>query len=880
MPERQTTPGQYATRGSRTEAAPLGRLERAVLRAKAALIWEAAWPRLLPVLTVTGLFVALSWFGVWRMVPDLMRLAMLGLFAVALAYSLIRLLRFELPEETTAVHRVEVRSGLDHRPASGLRDTLSEVSDDPAARALWAAHRKRLLSQMRDLRAGAPDPQMARRDPNAWRFVVPVLLAAAFFVANGEYVTRIGEAFNAVETPVPATVSARIDAWIDPPSYTRQPPVFLTRERAEADIAMADALRPSVPEHSVLTVRVVAETAPRVSVVDDDGITTELEPVEPAGDPSSAAAEDEDNAGDKPERKAASIHTFTMPLTRSGSVEISHSGGAQRHAFVVIDDTPPTIKHREARDDGATRAGSFTLNFDVTDDYGVRSGELALKLEEPAAEDARPLVELPDVPLRLSRPNAREGQARAYVRIGDHPYAGSLARIEAKVVDGAGQEGRPDDKITLTLPQRMFLNPIARALVEQRRKLAMDARDQYRVADALDAMTVAPESYIDDASIFLGLRVGYKRMLAARTDNQLRDMLDYLWAMAVQIEDGALSDAERRLNQARQALEDALARGASEEEIARLTEELRQAMNEFLQNFAEEMSRRNPQSLPQMEMDPSQMLSQQDLQDMLDRIEDLAKLGDRDAAQQLLSELQRMLDSLQMAQRGQQMQNGQSSEMMQQLEELGRLMREQQRLMDDTFNLDQGQRPRQRGQQGQQGEQGPMSPSELAELLEQLQRGQSDLHEGLQSLLEQFQEGQSGQQGQQPGQRSLGRAGRAMGDAERSLGQGQTGDAFNSQGEALQAMREGLESMMQQMFGQQGQQGQQQAGRGRPRGRTDPLGRPQRTEGPDFGQDVRVPDEIDVQRAREILNAIRERLGERYRPRFELDYLERLLNNE
>ena len=50
--------------------------------------------------------------------------------------------------------------------------------------------------------------------------------------------------------------------------------------------------------------------------------------------------------------------------------------------------------------------------------------------------------------------------------------------------------------------------------------------------------------------------------------------------------------------------------------------------------------------------------------------------------------------------------------------------------------------------------------------------------------------------------------------------------------------------------------------------------------GPDLGQTVKVPDEIDVERARRILEAIRERLGERFRPRYELDYLERLLNLE
>jgi len=125
------------------------------------------------------------------------------------------------------------------------------------------------------------------------------------------------------------------------------------------------------------------------------------------------------------------------------------------------------------------------------------------------------------------------------------------------------------------------------------------------------------------------------------------------------------------------------------------------------------------------------------------------------------------------------------------------------------------------------------------------------------------------------GMRALGRAGRAMGDATRSLGQGETRGAYGQQGEALEAMREGLEGMMQQMFGQQGQQ--QAAGRGPNRNQRDPLGRPQRTQGPDLGNNVQVPDEIDVERARRILGAIRERLGERFRPRFELDYLERLL---
>ena len=61
--------------------------------------------------------------------------------------------------------------------------------------------------------------------------------------------------------------------------------------------------------------------------------------------------------------------------------------------------------------------------------------------------------------------------------------------------------------------------------------------------------------------------------------------------------------------------------------------------------------------------------------------------------------------------------------------------------------------------------------------------------------------------------------------------------------------------------------------------RTDPLGRPVRTR--EYGDDftVKVPDEIDVQRARRVLEELRKRLSEPLRPRLELDYLERLLRD-
>ena len=408
---------------------------------------------------------------------------------------------------------------------------------------------------------------------------------------------------------------------------------------------------------------------------------------------------------------------------------------------------------------------------------------------------------------------------------------GTEVLADALVKDAAGQEARPSDYGAMTLPARPFYQPLARALIEQRQILALDANRRPNVETALDALTIAPEK-ITKSGVYLGLRVAHARLVNARTDDDLRNVLDYLWSMARAIEDGDMSDAEQRLQAARQALEQALKDGASDEEIQRLTDELRQAMQEFLQSYMAEMQQRGLQNLPQMPGDQQmQMLSEQDLQEMLDRIEELAKLGDRDAAQELLSQLQQMLDNLQMAQPGQMQPMDQ--EAMRQMDELARMMREQQKLMDETFQLNQGRRPG--DSRASSREPGAAFAGGVRAADEAAAGGPGQLAEQLQKLLEEMQgqqgqqgeqgEGQEGQQGQMgengqgegPGQelgRSLGRAGRAMGDATRSLGEGAPGDAYAHQGEALDALREGLQGMMQQMYAQQpGMQGQQMGGR-------------------------------------------------------------------
>jgi uncharacterized protein (TIGR02302 family) len=390
------------------------------------------------------------------------------------------------------------------------------------------------------------------------------------------------------------------------------------------------------------------------------------------------------------------------------------------------------------------------------------------------------------------------------------------------------------------------------------------------VLTALDALTIAPEHFEPQASVYLGLRSIYFDLKRAKSDDGLREVVARMWDMAVHIEDGNVSQAEQALRQAQEALRQALERGASDQELKKLMDQLRAAMDKFLQALAEQM-RKNPQQLARPLDRNTRTLTERDFKNMMDRLENLARSGNKEAARRLLEEMQAMLENLRTARPGQ-MEEG-DDDMMSALDELGDMIRKQQQLRDKTFKQGQDmRRDRQRGQRP----------------LGDLRQDQQALRERLSKLLEQLRQrglgnpqqnpnGQ-GQKGNQTGK--LGEAGKAMGEAAGELGEGDAESAVDAQGRALEAMRKGAQGLAQQM--QQsgmgpGPNGRPGRGQQRAQRNTDPLGRPMR--GREYGDDVtvKVPGEIDAQRARRILEELRKRYGESYRPQLELDYIERLL---
>ena len=116
---------------------------------------------------------------------------------------------------------------------------------------------------------------------------------------------------------------------------------------------------------------------------------------------------------------------------------------------------------------------------------------------------ARPLFGPPDFALVLPQARTKSGVGQTIKDLTDHPWAGAEVTMTLVARDEAGNEGK-SEPFSFRLPERVFTKPLARALVEQRRNLALDTGARPLVTTALDALTMAPEKFTPDAGIYLG----------------------------------------------------------------------------------------------------------------------------------------------------------------------------------------------------------------------------------------------------------------------------------------------------------------------------------------------------------------------------------------
>ena len=870
----QSRPAGQRKGAFKTDPALARRVGFKRLLARLVLFAERLLPLFLPVAGIAALFVSLAWFGVYRELPEYLRLPLVFVLIFALVASLLPFLRLKLPTTGEADRLLEERNGLPHQPVAVQDD--EPAFETPFARALWQEHQRRMAERIAALDTGLPQPDIARFDRYALRAIPALLFVTALAYSGSNGAGTIADAFrqHVAESQTP---DMRIDAWITPPAYTGQAPVFLS------GLGTQDENGVSVPQHSKITVRISGGAADEKVFYRKaaDGAVIEVAAKEEAVVGATPGGQASSNLPPAPAAPLAA-RTHELELADAGQLRV----GQRQWTIQVTPDKAPEIAF-----DGTPRRainGALEIAFTAKDDYGLQKAHAEIVPLETKS-GATPLYPQPDYKLDLPRHNARETKGVASRNITEHPRAGAKVSITLVATDGAGQVGR-SPPVEMILPSRNFSEKLAAAVAEQRQVFSLDTRAMPRAIALNEAITLRADETIPNLTHFLLIESARARMQQAKGTEALQETADYLWEIALGIEDGDLSLAEKRLRDAQKNLADALDRDAPDEEIKKLMDELRAAMQEFMTAMAERMQNQNGE-----QQSAQNTVRPQDLDNLLDQLENLARSGNKDEARQLLNELSRMMNNMQAGrpQRGGEQQN---SEARKQIDKLGEIMQQQQRLMDETFKLDQALRDRmQRGDpgegeegengepqqepqaQGEQGQQGGQDTDQMtAEQLREALKNLREQQEGLGKQLGELQEGLKGL-GLDPGE-GFGQAQGEMKGAGEALGKSQGDRAVEGQGRALEALRQGARDMMGQMMqAMQGQQGQgQQMGQGNQNGR-DPLGRPRATSGPDFGERVKVPDEIDVQRAREILEAIREKLGQNSSPELERRYLERLL---
>jgi len=798
------------------------------------MVLEQAARALAPAASVIAVFVILGLFDVFAVLPLWLHWALLGLFAAALAAALWHgFRRWRIPVRGDALRRLEGDSGLDHRPLTHLTDRQASNLVDPWATVLWAHHQKRLIAGLGELTLAAPKSELARKDPMALRGLVILLLALGIGIAWEQSGSRL----MAAVAPQPrggADLSAIVvEAWITPPDYTRLAPIALKADPAAqvfGGSADGEAAPIEVPMGSKLLVQI-------------QGL--------------GAAANLSANDGSQPmEMLDSETQRAELVLKEGDRIGIQGGGLNVGWPIALRPDMPPTAALQEPR---ATERGVLRFVYGGKDDFGVAD----MRLSITQGKDSM------DLPLTTQGADPRQVKGASYQDLTAHPWAGLPVELRAVARDALGQIGA-SAPVAMTLPERKFYHPVARAIIEQRKRLAQDAGSSaLPVARKLAQLMTQPDAFDNNIATFLGLDFTVKRLTSnALGKEELAGVLQLMWDTALALEDGGISMAMRELRRLQRELEDALARGASDEEIERLMNDLQQAMNEYLRQMQEQLAQAMQKGMQMGQLDPNSLqLSQQDLNEMLNQARRMAQNGARDSAQQMLQQLQNMLENLQMGMPMPGEGNGQAQRM---LNDLGKIMQQQQQLLQDTFRRQRGQQP---GEQPGEGEnQGMGEGSGQGMPGGGGAAAQEMLRQQLGELMRRF----SNATGDIP--QGLGQAEQFMRGATDALRGDQLDSAAQAQNDALEQLQQGMQQMNQMMRQQMGSQ----RGPGQ-RDPMDPFGRAlSDDEGPGGdafareGSDV-VPLESELDRSRQIFEELRSRRNQPDRPKIERDYLDRLL---
>ncbi|MBT9447150.1 MAG: DUF4175 family protein [Hyphomonadaceae bacterium] len=832
-------------------------LAREGARSRRALTLERATLVATPPLLALAAWMTVAMAGGQEVLPPLTGTLLAIVVLAGLAWFVLRAARRWKPPTPTEVRtRLTQDAGLALGALESLGD--SPVTLDAGALALWRREQERTVEIASRAKAGPARPDFGRADPWRLRYILPVALLAAAIFAGAAGPDRLARAFIPDPGPLVGDHPMAIEAWVTPGAYTGGAPVSLSDRIGD---------RIETPPQPEATIRVTGPAAAPWLVYDGrvDGrhVHHKMRFV----------------------RGADGAYETKFALPGAGTLRVVRFHTKARWRIAPTPDAAPKGKFTSAPVVGENDRIAF--EWSASDDYGVRG--LALRLTPlnppPGLIGAEPV----DMPIEAPAGDPKTATGKASVDLSMHPYAGMKVDAQLVIVDAIGQKGA-SEAAPLRVPEKIFLQPLARAAVEIR-KLILRERRAYakhapyrspriagvddlfgirtddedpritrapsairRAGRMIDALTLHPQDgYFRDPAVFAGFRLARATLDTAREIAETDYAADILWQVALRAEYGDAADAKRALMAAQQALSDAIQRGADADEIARLSQALQQATDNYLQALVQEAVRKGERAETSEDAEQQSQMSQRDIQEMLDEIQRRAEAGDQAGAQALLQQLSQLLNNLEikLADGGEgQGEDGKPTELEQAVDGLSEQIGKQRSLRDDTAREEQEPQP------GNQTEQ-------------QLGERQEQLREDLRAA-EQKARGAGGTEGE----KDLSQAGDAMDRAAQALKRGDAGEAGRQQDEALRRLRSGAEKLSNEAMAQRdGRDGREEG----ESGEEDPLGR-QMSGTAEAGDETAVPSQTERQRAREILDELRRRAQDTTRPEAEREYLKRLLD--
>jgi uncharacterized protein (TIGR02302 family) len=779
--------------------------------------------------------------------------------------------RFRWPSNAAALARVD--AALPGRPIAAMADAQAIGRGDPASEAVWKAHVAQMQAASRKARPVDPDLRVADRDPYGLRFIALLFFVVAMLFGS---VLRVGSVGDVALGGQTLALGPVWEGWVEPPTYTGKPAIYLN------DIPQG-AL--SVPAGTKITLRLYGKVG---------GLTV-----------SETISGRTENLG------AASQAQQTFTAVMSGRLAIDGDNGAAWDVR-IIPDAPPVVDLTGPVESDAM--GEMSQPFQAIDDYGIENGVAVIALDLAAVDRRYGLAVAPDnaTPLTLDLPmpfngNRADFDAFLIENLSEHPLANLPVTLSMIVTDGAGQDGTSLSE-QITLPGRRFFQPFAKAIIEQRRDLMWAKANAADIALLMRALSHRPEGLFSNETTYLRMRAIIRRLegfdAVAVTDVARTEIVQAMWDLAVQLEDGTLADARARLARAQDRLAEAMRDGASDAEIAELMQELRDATNDYMQMLADQMDPSDGTDQAD-NSENTQEIGQDELQALMDRIQELMEEGRMAEAAALMAQLNQMMENMRITQ-GEGGEGGPQTQGQQSMQDLADTLQDQEDLSDEAFrDLQDRANQQSQDQQGQQGQNGTQPGQDGAQ-----GQGQGVGENG--STGQQADNGAGGE-GQQPSlaarqqvlrdelqrqrgslpsmdgdagdsaRQSLQRAEDAMESAETALRNGDMAQAIDQQAEAMDALRNGMRSLNDALAQNetadpgQGSQAGDATGRADPT-RRDPLGRTLGNTG-QFGTDEGLLQGKDVyRRAEEILDELRRRSAEQNRPELERDYLKRLLD--